>query len=537
MAADKNLVTGRILNLTLDLIYLLSGEDYMVVKKKCTTFCRYHCESEVLIRTPGSITKSALISNEKKNEMILDRTNKIIHLLTGEVPIRCQDVTVYFSMEEWKYLEGHKDMYKDIMMNTQQPLTFPDEFSNRNALEECPSHLCSLDCTVEIHNTPQVVPRAGGNKGKDFVIEITDEEKVEISTSDGQFKEKVVPIVISPKRHHDLSPESEGEIDILTSDNSVAEAASTTNVPPSHDSRDESGDSSDPVVETQSADHMKCKPYQCPDCEQCFTVRSSLLRHLKNHSVEKPFACTDCGKCFKRKSLLVKHLRSHTGEKPFSCMECGKGFMQKSNLTEHHRIHTGERPFSCPVCQKCFTYKSDLIKHQKIHTDEKPFSCSYCGKCFTQKLGLVRHERIHVGEKTFLCLACGKSFARKSELVKHERIHTGEKPFLCSECGKGFIQKSDLMRHHRIHTGEKPFPCSECEKRFILKSELVKHMRNHTGEKSFSCLHCEKRFAWKSELIKHQRFHTGEKPFQCSECGKCFTQKSDMMRHQIVHLR
>ncbi|CAH2321155.1 Gastrula zinc finger [Pelobates cultripes] len=115
MNKDKNEKSERILNLTLEIIYLLTGEDYMIVKKlgECETHASGNLASEVSCSTqsPSMVPPPHSLIHERNNEKIVTNKNQ----LTGEVPIRCQDIAVFFSVEEWKYLERHRDLYNDVI--------------------------------------------------------------------------------------------------------------------------------------------------------------------------------------------------------------------------------------------------------------------------------------------------------------------------------------------------------------------------------------------------------------------------------------
>ncbi|XP_073519967.1 uncharacterized protein [Phyllobates terribilis] len=530
------------------ILFRLTGEDYTVVKKTSSERCQDPV-SEGWGRPKRPITgpPSHPLIHKNINDQILELTYKMIELLTGEVPIRCQDVAIYFSMEEWEYLEGCKDLYKDVMMEVPQPLTSPDLSSKRTTPERCPRPLLPQDCKQEDPNVPQ------DHQSKDLIHINTTETYVR---GDERCKEEI-PTYDYPG---DSTRRSEGQLtssisksdDLEIPQDTIEVNAITPDLPSSLHSKDQSSDplkqvlSSDSLLTTKENHSHKIiikkqtvpnekKPFSRSEHGNSFPLEKSFLKHEKIHTAENRFLCPKCGKCFNKKSNLVSHQRSHKEEKSFSCSECGKCFTVRLSLVRHLRIHTGEKPFSCSECGKCFAEKSSLSKHQRTHTGVKPFSCSVCGKCFTEKSTLVPHLRTHTGEKLFSCTECGKCFAQKSQFVKHQRTHTGEKPFSCSECEKCFSQKSDLDKHLRTHTGEKPFSCSECGKCFNRKVHLNSHHKTHTGEKPFSCSECGKCFTTKSSLVTHQRTHTGDKPFSCSECEKCFTTKSSLVTHQRTH--
>ncbi|XP_073413477.1 oocyte zinc finger protein XlCOF8.4-like [Dendrobates tinctorius] len=501
MDMDRDKMAERMLHLTLEILFRLTGEDYTVVKKTSSDRCKDPV-SEGWGRPLSPITEPPphpLIHEDINDQKILELIYKMIELLTGEVPIRCQDVAVYFSMEEREYLEGHRDLYKNIIMEVPQPLTSPDLSSNRTTPERCPRPLLPQDCNQEDPSAPQ------NHQGEDLTHINTTETYVR---GDEWCKEEI-PTYDYPD---DCTRRSEGQLtsSVFKSDDleilqvTTEVIAITPDIPSSIHSKD------------LSSDPMK----QVPSSNSLLTTKEnqSHKRGIKKQTApkaKKPFSCSECGKCFNKKSHLVNHHRTHTGEKPFACSECGTCFTHKGNLVTHQRTHTGVKPFSCSECGKYFANKSHFVRHQRTHTGEKPFSCSECGKCFSHNSHLVNHQRTHTGEKPFSCSECGKCFSHKSHLVNHHRTHTGEKPFSCSACGKCFKWKIDLCSHQRTHTGEL-FNCSECGKYFNHKGNFVSHQRTHTGEKPFSCSQCGECFNLKALLVRHQSSHTGKKPFSFS---------------------
>lgn len=451
---------------------------------------------------------NSVICEKNKAKKVLMLANKIIKILTDQMPIKHEDSEAYSTMEE--YLKGYREFFKEMVMDNDQSQQAPDDKSKiKNSLDEYDTESAGID-SVKEENT---------SIGADLNANLPTQAKV------SKRKSKPVRLLYKefPTRKeknvsfYALKKEESSYDASLTNDNKEMDCTEQrdddVNLTSSNDSFDNAykdvNDLTDPSSQEskQMTDVLKVLVKEEDKGGFSEDGEISQSEFCINPTQGKPYVCVLCGKNFTKKSHLVTHRRVHTGEKPYACLDCGKRFTSNSTLVDHQRIHRGEKPFVCSDCGKSFTKNSNLIDHQRTHTGEKPFPCATCGKSFARSSNLVEHQKIHTGEKSFVCSECGKGFSRSSSLAEHQKIHTGGESYICSECGQCFTKNSSLVRHQSIHTGEKPFICSECGKSFSNSSNLVRHQITHTGEKPFTCPICGRNFNQNSNLISHQKTH------------------------------
>ncbi|KAM4030813.1 uncharacterized protein ACNLHF_018417 isoform 2-T2 [Anomaloglossus baeobatrachus] len=581
MHGDRDKMVERLLHLTLEILFRLTGEDYTIVKK--TSSDRYQDPvSEGWRRPLSPITgppPHPLIHEDINDQKILELTYKMIELLTGEVPIRCEDVTVYFSMEEWEYLEEHNDQYKDVMMEVPQPLTSPVLSSEKTTTERCPRPLLPEECKQEnpddqgedlTHiNTTETYLR-----GDEWCKEESPTNDYPVLSSEKTTTERC-PRPLLPEECKQENPDDQGED--LTHINSTE-----TYVRGEEWCKEESPTNDYPVLSSERTTPERChRPLLPQDCKQENPDdQGEDLTHI--NTTETYVRGDEC--C---KEEIPTHDYPVLSSERTTPERCPHPLLPQDCKQEDPDVPQDDQGEDLTHINTTETYvRGDELCKEKTPTDNRSDECTRSSETHllftdvkadnhsiaedTSKKRIIilciptvphsknlssdtfqqlqfadvsqtnqpnkrqrRDDEYQIaqrGEKPGSSSECGKFYSNESS----QKNHPKEMPHSCSECGKRFTIKSLLDIHQKTHI-DNPYSCSECEELFNQKTTLDAHKKIHLVEKPYSCSECERSFNQKTNLISHQRIHTGEKPFLCTECGKCFMYKSMLRTHEKVH--
>ncbi|XP_077323405.1 uncharacterized protein LOC143957126 [Lithobates pipiens] len=499
MEKERGHMTERILNLTMEIVYLLTGENYIAFKLTDGFVTPKLREAIQPVVEPPPQTLQPESDNDKK---IQEVTNKIIELLTGEVPIRCQDVAVYLSEEERGCLEGQKDLYKDIAMENQPPLTSPDGSNSRNTPERCPSPMHVQDPTQEHQEIAQ------NYQAEDLLgikVKNVSENEPYVMDEEPCKEEDEIPPEISTD-----GPSNRNPIERCSSPLYSQEPVHTHRTIGCHYTKEdvvvikvEDSDDEEPYVVTDKPCKEKEVPPEISTDLQTEFKQEETTQMTGKEDEFHPAICTDgryirnnlekCAISYPDVEIEDDELASDSTEDS-AVTPSFHPILNSGELSSDPSTHGGGFPdFSRPAIDPSVSW-SDVVT-----------PCFDLNECFSQRAKLHARQKALKGPESVSCSECGKSFAHKSNLITHERIHNSDRPYPCSICGKRFTQKSHLVTHKRIHTGEKPYSCSTCGKSFTDKSNLVAHQRTHTGLKPYSCPECGKSFGRRAYLLDHQR--------------------------------
>ncbi|CAH2321077.1 oocyte zinc finger -like [Pelobates cultripes] len=540
---NRNQMTERILDLTLEVNYLLTGEDYIVMKRSDDPTIQRSspCVLRGSCKTQSSSTvcpPHSLIHEGNNEQNILELTNQIIHLLTGEV---------------WKHLKGQKETYKEVMMESHHPLISLDGSMNRNETSESYTAVFFPDCITEDNiitvNQQINCVSVGTPSSKSLSPETTESKKVNLQDINTPIEHIQTE---DPSTHIKEESDSYEEGNFPDTDLYTPTEDAQIEYPSTHIKEESVSWEEQNLVEASICTNQgDLQNNYTSKCESASNEKQILINTDINSGTDHTQTEYLPDHIKEASTLTITKVYTPTGDKQRAYTANYESASQKYvNLgdaemytpadhpqTEYPSAHIKEVSASyengdltildlltrtchigiqnkgnsnCFDSAKVSSTNSALVKYQIVNKGNKMTSADYFGhEYFKQKSHFIRCRRTLKGEKAISCSECGKCFAQMSNLKKHQRIHTGEKPFSCSQCGKCFTQMTNLKTHQRIHTGEKPFSCSECRKCFT----------DH------------------STLKNHQKIHTGEKPFSCSECGKCFSRRSGLHSHKEIHRR
>ncbi|XP_077118344.1 uncharacterized protein LOC143774540 isoform X3 [Ranitomeya variabilis] len=541
--------------------------------------------SDVLDKPPSSDAAAALSMG------LMSKLKLHMDSLLREVPVRFDDVAVYFSAEEWESLGMvEKLMYMDVMLENYYTL------SSLGFVFEKPEIISIIEKFQDHYHTADVQP---------VIVKEEPEYHSETEASTGYWTSESSVGSKSGRLSHTLEATIEQDLVDRSLYNDVRPCAvkeepeyfSETDVSTRYWTAESSmGREQKLLVQSQNCNGVEQPVYPAEDFTRQDLIDRSIYNvkeepeYYSDTDVSTRYWTAESSVCCKQE-LLVQSQNCSGLEQPV----CHSDNSKRQDLVDHsfhnaaHSIIVKEEPeyFSeTDVSSRYWTaetsvcVKQELMLPVEMCNGEEKLVCR-SGNCTRQDLVdqgfnndlqpiTVKRESEYFSDETDVSTTdwkVGSSVSGEQELMLQVQKCNGvEQPVYHSEDttrqnlvdqsvnngNKSLVQpigdqsegmtcigsgatKSEVMAERKSHLTERSYKCMDCGKCFNRSSHLLRHQRIHAGERPYSCGKCGKTFIDSSQLVIHRRTHTGEKPYPCSECDKRFICKLHLVRHQRSH--
>ena len=117
----------------------------------------------------------------------------------------------------------------------------------------------------------------------------------------------------------------------------------------------------------------------CEECGKQMIGLEKLRFHMNKHNIKrnsnfgtkKQFLCDLCDQHFSKKQYLLKHITEYKKESSIKCKECGKSFKSHNILEEHSRVHKKILENECDICSKEIILKNLAIAEEEALENRK----------------------------------------------------------------------------------------------------------------------------------------------------------------------
>lgn len=153
--------------------------------------------------------------------------------------------------------------------------------------------------------------------------------------------------------------------------------------------------------------------FPCKICDEVLNSKKNMNRHMsKEHNLDIPkkFFCDyeGCEKSFSMRDTLLKHIKHIHHKVTYDCDRCPAVLSTRMSLSRHiNTCHLKIRNWGCDACGSTFTEQKSLKNHyRKVHEGitDKNIPCEHCDLKFINQWSLSRHLLTHTGE------VCGRTF-------------------------------------------------------------------------------------------------------------------------------